>query len=42
MRDVATRSNRMTSAAAGRAAPSLNAKIMMITVTSEAGRTRAS
>ena len=42
MRDLATRSNRMDRAAAiGRARAALMSKIIM-TVTSEAGRTRAS
>jgi hypothetical protein len=44
MRDLATRSNRIDSAAAGRGRlpGSLIAKTIMIIATSEAGRTRAS
>ncbi len=42
MRDLATRLNRMGSAAAERSPASLTAKMIIMTVTSEAGRTRAS
>jgi hypothetical protein len=42
MRDLAIRSNRLTCAAAAPARPTLLGKMIIMTFTSEAGRTRAS